>query len=56
MLLGALEIPQNGVEVFLRGHDHPRASAADRTELLGDGLEVEHEVCVVADELTDLVD
>ena len=39
----------------MRGHHHPGPSVADGTELFGDGLEAEHEVCVVPDEPTNFV-
>ena len=55
MLLGAMEIAEHGVEVFLRGHDYPGVPVADCAELLGNGLEVEHEMGVVSNEPTDLV-
>ena len=56
MLLGRGHLAEHGVDVLLRGHDDPRPPVADCAELLGDGLQIEHQVGVVADELADLVD
>ena len=54
--LGLLHLAEHGVDVFLRGHDHPGPALADRAELLGDGLQVEHQMGIGADELADLID
>jgi hypothetical protein len=43
------------VHVLLRRYDHPSPPPANRAELLGDSLQVEHQVGVGADELADLV-
>ena len=44
------------LHVLLRGHEHPRAARALGVERLGDGLQVEHQLGVRADELANLVD
>ncbi len=54
LLLGA--VADDLVHVLLRGDEHPCPSGALGVEALGDGLEVEHQVRVGADELADLVD
>lgn len=46
---------EDGVDVLLGGNDHPGPAAAEGAEIFGDGLEVEHQVGVLTDELTDLV-
>ena len=43
------------VDGFLAGDHHPHAPAALRTEVLDDGLQVQHQVHVRADELSHLV-
>ena len=48
-------LAQDGVDVLLRGDHDPSPAAADGAEVLGDGLQVEHEMGVLADELADLV-
>ena len=54
LLLGA--VADDLLHVLLRGHEHPRAARALGVERLGDGLQVEHQLGVRADELADLVD
>ena len=49
-------LAQHGVHVLLRRDDDPGPATADRAQLLGDRLEVEHQVGVAADELADLID
>jgi hypothetical protein len=49
------EVAEHGVDVLLRGDHHPGAAAAGGAKVLGDGLQVEHQVRVLADELADLV-
>ena len=46
---------QGGVDVFLAGDDDPRPALAAHTKLFGDGLQVQHQLGVLADELADLV-
>ena len=46
---------QRGVDVFLAGDDDPRTALALCAQLLGDGLQVEHELGVPANELPHLV-
>ena len=53
--LGAFQITQHCVQVFLGGHDNPGPAMTDCAKLFGDGLQVEHEVGVAADELADLI-
>ena len=54
--LGGAHLAEHRVDVLLGGHHHPGPPAADGAEVLGDGLQVEHQVGVLADELPDLVD
>ena len=54
--LGLVGLAERSVDVFLAGDDDPRPTLRRGTKLLGDGLQVEHQLGVVADELTDLVD
>ena len=42
-------------QFLLRGHEHPGATGAMRRQLLRDGLQVQHQLRVVADELANLV-
>ena len=52
---GLAALAQGGVNVGLAGDDDPRPALALGAQLLGDGLQVEHELGVVADELAHLV-
>ena len=47
---------QRGVDVFLAGDNHPGAAFAANAEFFRDGLKVQHQLRVLADELTHLVD
>ena len=53
--LAGAHLAEDGVDVLLGGDHHPGAPAAGGAEVLGDGLEAEHQVGVLADELADLV-
>ena len=46
----------DAAQLLLRGHEDPGATGAMRRQLLRDGLQVQHQLRVVADELADLVD
>ena len=56
LLLGLAHLAQHGVHVFLGRDDDPGPATADRPQLLGDRLQVEHQVGVGADELADFID
>ena len=51
-----VHLRRNTTQFLLRGHKDPGATGAMRRQLLGDGLQVQHQLRVVADELADLVD
>jgi hypothetical protein len=53
---GFVGLTNGGVDVFLAGDDDPCPALAERAQLLGDGLQGEHQLRVVADELANLVD
>ena len=53
---GVVGFTQGGVDVFLTGDDDPCAAFAAGAQLLGDGLQVEHELGVLPNELPHLVD
>ena len=54
--LGFVGFADGGVNVFLTGDDDPCPALAQRPKLLGDGLQRQHQLSVVADELTDFID
>ena len=56
LLLRLAHVAQHGVHVFLGRDDDPGPATADRPQLLRDGLQVEHQVGVGADELADFID
>ena len=51
-----LHFSKDRVEVLLRSHDDPRPALTDRAQLLGNRLEIQHEVGICSDELPYLVD
>ena len=53
--LGFVGFADGGVDIGLAGDDDPGAALALGAELLGDGLQAEHQFGVVADELAHLV-
>ena len=54
--LRGLHLAEDLVDVLLRRDDDPGGGAADGAQVLRDGLQVEHQLAVLADELPDLVD
>ncbi|MNG04043.1 hypothetical protein D3C84_871480 [compost metagenome] len=50
------EIPKYGIDILLRRHNHPSAATTSSTKILGDGLQFEHHLGVVADELAHFID
>ena len=55
LLLRLAHVPEHCVHVFLGGDDDPGPATADRPQFFRDGLQVEHQVGVVANELPDLI-
>ena len=53
--LGLVRLANGGVDVFLAGDDDPGAALALRAQLLGDGLQAEHELRIGTDKLTHLI-
>ena len=53
---GLVGFADGGVDVFLAGDDDPGAAVAEGAQLLGDGLEGQHQLRVVTDELADFID
>ena len=51
-----VHLRRDTAQLLLRGHEDPGATGAMRRQLLGDGLQVEHQLRVIADELADLID
>ena len=45
----------NAAQLLLRGHEDPGATGAMRRQLLRDGLQIKHQLRVVANELADLI-
>ena len=48
-------VADHGVDVFLRGDNHPHAPVGAGEQFLGDGLQVQHTIDISADELADFV-
>jgi hypothetical protein len=55
LALGLVGLANGGINVFLAGDDDPGAALALGAQLLGDGLQAEHELGIGADELPHLV-
>jgi len=46
---------EDGVDVLLGGDHHPGPAAADGAEVLGDGLQIEHQGGILANELAEFI-
>ena len=53
--LGLVRLANGGVDVFLASDDNPGTALALRAQLLGDGLQAEHELRIGTDKLTHLI-
>ena len=55
LALAILQSSEHGVHVLLAGDEDPAATLALGVQIFGDGLQVGHQLSVVADELADLI-